>query len=205
MEATTSTDERALIDRLLEGDEAAFSSLVERYHAQMVRVARAYCGSSAVDEVVQDTWMAVLKGLPKFQARSSLKTWIFRILVNRARTTGVKEKRSTPLSGLVEDNEPMPDPATFTTEGHWSAPPAAWSSTPEKLAEDAQTARLAMEAIAGLPERQRLAITLRDVQGLTSAEVCNVMEISDTNQRVLLHRARTKVRKALADHLAGKT
>jgi len=203
-EATTSADEHQLIERLLGGDEKAFNQLVDRYHPAMMRVARMYCGrSGTVEEVVQDTWVAVLKGLPKFQRRSSLKTWIFRILSNRAKSTGVREKRTTPMSALTDGTD-APDPDRFAANGSWATPPASWTTTPEKLATDSETAQVLMQAIGELPDRQRLVITLRDVQGMSSAEVCNVLEINDTNQRVLLHRARTKVRSAMADYLDGR-
>lgn len=170
----------------------------------MSRVAHHYCGRhGAVDEVLQETWMAVLEGLPRFQGRSSLKTWIFRILANRARTRGKKEARSVPLSSLQSTDEPV-EPERFAADGHWSSPPDPWRKTPDVAADNQELGRVIDEAIAQLPERQRMVIVLRDVQGLPSAEVCSILEITDTNQRVLLHRARTRVRALLADFMAGE-
>lgn len=197
------TAEDQLIDRLLAGDETAFTTLVDRYGASMARVAHHYCGRhGAVDEVVQETWMAVLEGLPKFQRRSSLKTWIFRILSNRAKTRGKKEARSTPLSALEGDDGPI-EPERFAANGHWASPPDPWTRTPDVASKNAEIMKAVMEAIDSLPDRQRTVVLLRDVEGMTSQEVCSVLEITDTNQRVLLHRARTRVRHLLADFMAG--
>lgn len=193
-----------LIERLLAGDEQAFALLVDHLGPAMARVAHDYCGRhGAVDEVVQETWMAVLEGLPRFQRRSSLKTWIFRILTNRAKTRGKKEARSTPLSAMEGDGGPV-EPERFAADGHWASPPDPWTLTPDRASEDAEIRTAILAAIDRLPERQRTVVLLRDVQGLSSTEVCSVLDITDTNQRVLLHRARHRVRALLADFMAGE-
>src|SRR3989449_218874 len=198
---------------LRDGDEAAFASLVDRYHGPLLRLAMAYVPSHAVaEEVVQETWLGVLEGLSRFEGRSSLKTWIYRILINRAKTRGIRERRSVPFSPLgtsAEDtDEPAVDPARFRSTGywvdHWAEPPGVWDDdTPEKLLLSKEGLAQIEKAIAALPPAQRQVITLRDVEGLSSAEVCNILAISETNQRVQLHRARSRVRRALARYLEG--
>jgi RNA polymerase sigma-70 factor (ECF subfamily) len=200
-------EERELIARLLAGDEATFVALLDDHNDTMVRVARGFVSSRSVaEEVVQETWMAILKALPRFQGRSSLKTWMFRILTNRAKTRARREGRTVPMSAmgaLDEEGQPAVDPDRFDANGMWRSPPERWG-TPEKEVGDKELQQQIDAAIETLPERQRTVLTLRDVKGWTSAEVCNVLEISDTNQRVLLHRARNKVRAALADYLEGR-
>ena len=197
-----------LIQRLLAGEDAAFLGLVNQHHGALLRVARGFLPSgSAAEEVVQETWMAVLKGLPKFQGRSALKTWIFRILANRARTRARKEGRSVPISALGQldaDGKPAVDVDRFTTEGMWARPPTEFGGTPDSMADRAEIREQVESAISTLPGRQRLVITLRDLDGCSSDEVCNVLEISATNQRVLLHRARSKVRQALEIFMRGQ-
>jgi len=204
MTLTALRDEQVLLDRLLRGDEAAFHDLVSRYHSQMIRVARAYCGTqSIVEEVVQDSWIAILNGLPDFEGRSSLRSWMFRILSNRAKTRAVREKRVLPAAALrTEKLDPIDDLESFAANGHWASPPDPWKRTPESLAMDVEVGELVQQAIAALPTNQGLVITYRDVQGWSSAEVCKALDLSPTNQRVLLHRARTRVRAALAAYLA---
>jgi RNA polymerase sigma-70 factor (ECF subfamily) len=185
-----------LIQQLLDGDEAAFSALVTRYHSTMLRVARGYVRpDSAAEEVVQETWVAILKGLDRFQGRSSLRTWMFRILTNRAKTRGTRESRTAPFSSF--STEDGADPVRFDERGMWKTPPEDWGFTPERMISNRQLMDRLQVAIDALPERQRQVVTLRDVRGWSSEEVCNAMEISETNQRVLLHRARTKLRAAL--------
>lgn len=197
-------EERELVARLLAGDEATFATLLDRYNGTMLRVARGFLSSRSVaEEVVQETWLAILEALPRFQGRSSLKTWMFRILTNRAKTRARREGRVVPMSALGpldDDGEPGVDADRFHENGMWKAPPGSWN-TPEKGVIDTELGERIEQAIETLPERQRLVITLRDVQGWSSAEVCNVLEISETNQRVLLHRGRSKVRAILADYL----
>jgi len=200
-----------LLRRLRAGEEAAFASLVDRHAASMLRLAMNYVSSRAVaEEVVQETWLAVLEGLGKFEGRSSLKTWIFRILMNRAMSRGQREHRSVPFSSLFdpssEEAEPAVDPDRFRaagdrSAGHWASPPYRWEGVPEDRLESKETLAQIQMAIDALRPAQREVITLRDVAGWPSAEVCNVLGISETNQRVLLHRARTKVRRALETYL----
>ncbi len=206
--------ERQLVDALRAGDEAVFADVVVRHQAAMVRVAAAYVPSRAVaEEVVQETWLAVLEGLDRFEGRSSLKTWIFRILINRAKTRGVREHWSIPVSAFEhadedDDDGPSVEPERFfgadhRWAGHWRSPPERWSDLPADQLAGKETIAVVEETIRGLPLQQRRVITLRDVEGWTSAEVCDLLELSEGNQRVLLHRARSRVRAALERHLAG--
>jgi RNA polymerase sigma-70 factor, ECF subfamily len=196
---------RALDDR----DERAFVDLVHRYQGPLLRVALVYCGSRAVaEEIVQDTWLGVLRGIERFEGRSSFKTWLFRILVNRARTHAEREGRTIPFSVFETGgaSEPSVSPDRFLGPdhpdwpGHWSVPPRAWGASPEDDLLSNETLELVERAISDLPAAQREVITLRDVEGWASGEVCNVLGITETNQRVLLHRARAKVRAALERH-----
>ena len=211
--ATSSEDaDRALVALLRAGDEAAFMMLVERYHGQLVRVAMMYVASRDVaEDVAQETWLGVLKGLERFEGRSSLRTWIFRILANIARTRGVREARSVPFSALaheeVDREEAAVDPARFQSGGEsagaWLLAPTHWDELPESALTSAETLALVRTAIDALPPAQRQVIQLRDIDGWAAEEVCNVLELSETNQRVLLHRARSKVRRALEVYLDG--
>jgi RNA polymerase sigma-70 factor, ECF subfamily len=190
-------DEGELIEALRAGDEQAFVELVDRYHASMVRVASSFVPSRAVaEEVVQDTWLGVLRGIDRFEGRSSLKTWIFRILVNRARTTGAREPRSVELDtgdGSRSDR--------FTPEGAWRELPVVWSDDVEDRLAAPEIAASIRAAVEQLPESQRQVVTLRDIEGLPSSDVCGMLGITEGNQRVLLHRARTRIRAMLADAL----
>ena len=199
-------DEKALVERLRHGDEAAFRALIEMYNAMLVRVARMYVSSQAVaEEVVQETWLAVLQGIDRFEGRSSLKTWVFRILTNRAKTRGGREARSVPFSALggeTEAGEPaVPEERFLSAEDPraphaWATPPRSWARLPEERLEARETIDCIRMAIADLPDAQRTVIALRDIDGWTAMEVCDALEITDANQRVLLHRARSKVRLA---------
>jgi RNA polymerase sigma-70 factor (ECF subfamily) len=206
-------EEQQLLDALRQGDEAAFMGLVDRYHGRMVRLALVYVGDWGVaEEVVQDAWLGVLHGLSRFESRSSLRTWIFHIVVNRAKTRAAREWRSIPFSALwkeAETDEPSEGPAQFLPADHprwpgqWVSFPRSWEQVPEENLLAAETLAYIAQAIEGLPTSQRMVITLRDVEGLPSGEICNILGISETNQRVLLHRARAHVRGALARYLAG--
>jgi RNA polymerase sigma-70 factor, ECF subfamily len=190
----------SLLERLRDGDEQAFTTLVERYHASMLRLALSYVSSRAVaEEVVQDTWLAVLRGLGRFEERSSLRTWVFTILVNRARTTGAREARSVP----VADAGPVVDASRFGPSGGWAVPPEHWAEEAEDRVDAVKLSGLLRGGLDGLPGRQREVVLLRDVEGLSSAEVCQVLAISEANQRVLLHRGRSKLRQALESELGG--
>ncbi len=189
-----------LLPRLRSGDERAFVSLVERYQEQMLRLATSFVPSQAVaEEVVQDTWLAVLRGLDDFEGRSSLKTWLFRILVNRARTTGTKEHRSVP----VPDPEPAVDPVRFDAAGGWADPPEHWVEAAEGRLAAGKLADRLRGLMDELPARQREVVLLRDVEELSSEEVCSVLAISDGNQRVLLHRGRSRLRQLFEDEFRG--
>ena len=190
-----------LLGRLRAGDEQTFVALVERYNGSMLRLAASFVPSRAVaEEVVQDTWLAVLRGLPAFQGRASLRTWMFTILVNRARTTGTREQRTIP----VADAGPVVDASRFGPEGAWSAPPEHWIEEAEDRIEAEKLGGLLKTAIDGLPGRQREVVLLRDVEGMSSAEVCDVLAISEANQRVLLHRGRGKLRQVLETELGSR-
>jgi RNA polymerase sigma-70 factor (ECF subfamily) len=207
--AGASPEDLELVDRLLQGDEAAFEALVAQYHGSLLRLARIFVADGEVaEEVVQDTWMAVMHGLSRFERRSSLKTWLFAILTNRARTRAVREKRSVPFSALdtVESSgELAVEPGRFTADGMWAMPPTKWGGdNPEARMLREETMAILRNALSDLPSRQRLVVTLRDVEGLDSEEVCNLLQISETNQRVLLHRGRSGLRAVLERHLNGK-
>ena len=202
-------DESALVAALRAGDEAAFAKIVDEYSASMRRVALTFVRSREVaDEVVQEAWVGVIRGIDRFEGRSSLKTWIFRILTNVAKTRGEREARSVPFSSLEPPGgESSVDPDRFFgpedagPTGAWSSPPTSWSAVPEERLLSQEVRSVIDGAIEALPDTQRVVITLRDVQGFASDEVCNVLELSETNQRVLLHRARSKVRAAIEEYL----
>ncbi len=203
-----STADQPLLDALRQGDQAAFAALVEKYQSSMVRVAQFYVRDRAVaEEVVQETWLRMLNGLDRFEGRSSLKTWLFRILVNWAQTRGKREGRSLPFSALQPPGEAPDEPAEAADRffppdhphlpGHWASTVRRWDEQPEAAAQSRETLEIVRRAIEALPPGQRAVITLRDVDGWSAAEACNALQISETNQRVLLHRARTQVRRAL--------
>jgi RNA polymerase sigma-70 factor (ECF subfamily) len=207
----TVCDEEALVIRLQAGDEAAFRDLVTRHDRAMRRVALSYVQTvAAADEVVQETWLAVIRGLARFERRSSLKTWIFRILANRAQTRGARDRRMVPFSALVsEDDDPAVAPDRFLPPGHpvagyWSVTPNRFFELPEERLLAAEAAGLIAQAIASLPDRQRRVIELRDVEGWESEEVCDSLDLSQANQRVLLHRARSAVRAILEEYFTGQ-
>ncbi len=189
-----------LLARMRAGEEQAFVTLVSRHHAAMLRLARSYVPSSAIaEEVVQDTWIGVLRGIDGFAGRSSFRTWLFRILVNRATSTGVREHRST----AVGDVGPVVDRARFDASGAWMSPPQHWvEDSDERMLAQALTGQI-QDALDALPARQREVVVLRDVDGLSGQEVCEALEISEANQRVLLHRGRSHLRQALEDELGG--
>jgi RNA polymerase sigma-70 factor (ECF subfamily) len=214
MERDGANSDERLLQRLRDGDEQAFSELVTQWSPMLMRLALAHVPSRAVaEEVVQDTWVAVLNGIDRFEGRSSLRTWVISILLNNARTKGERERRVLPFSLLRRReeegrDEPSVPPDRFQgrrgeSPGAWARPPQEWSSPEEKLASDAARGVM-LGAIAGLPPRQRDVITMRDVLGLSSEEVRNALEVSETNQRVLLHRARSKVRAALEEHFEAE-
>jgi RNA polymerase sigma-70 factor (ECF subfamily) len=207
--------DQELLARLKERDQAAFADMLDAWSPGLLRVARAYVASAEVAaDVVQDTWLAVIEGIDRFEGRSSLKTWVYRILTNTAKRRGARESRSAPWSSLPADGDtgPTVDPSWFRAPGeeypgHWREFPSPWPTTvvpsPEGRALAAEIIAQLDGALAELPGRQRVVITLRDVEGLTSEEVCEVLDISPANQRVLLHRARAFVRARLETYFAG--
>lgn len=194
-----------VVARLIAGDEPTFAALIDRHHRAMLGVASTFTTNRALaEEIVQETWMAVLTGLPRFEGRSSLKTWIFHILANRARTRAAREARTVPLSALGEDgaNEPIVDAARFDGRGMWAIAPRPWElDTPEAIVDRAESLAIVEAAIDALPARQRAVVLLRDVETLDSEEVCRLLGVTEANQRVLLHRGRAAIRAALEAHL----
>jgi RNA polymerase sigma-70 factor, ECF subfamily len=211
--AELARDDARLLAALRRGDERAYVTLVERYHMRLVRVAMLHVADRAVaEEVAQETWMALLTGLDRFEGRAALKTWLFRILTNRAKTRARRDGRTVPFSVLTasaaDTDEPAVAPERFRGSAdrypdHWALPPPLWRELPEERFLAAETAAYIKDAIALLPPRQREVLVLRDMEGLSSGEVCHILEIAETNQRVLLHRARAKVRGALERYFAG--
>lgn len=205
--ATTSED--VMLARLRAGDEMAFRELVTCHDRAMRRIALSYVRTPSVaDEVVQETWLAIIQGLGRFEGRSSLKTWMFRILVNRAQSRGVREQRTMPFSSLSADDDedgPTVDldrflPAGHAAAGYWSVTPSRFFELPEDRMLAEETSALVAAAIEKLPDRQRRVITLRDIEGWDADEVCQSLGLSAANQRVLLHRARAAVRAGLEEY-----
>ncbi|MFN0096514.1 MAG: RNA polymerase sigma factor [Dehalococcoidia bacterium] len=207
----TTAAEDELISRLKAGDEAAFAALIDLHHGALVRLARSFVPTrEAAEDAAQETWMAVLTGLDRFEGRSTLKAWIFGILANQARVRLRKDARTVPFSSFtseVDGDEPAVGPERFLAggpwAGHWVSAPESWDEQPETRVLSAETMAVVGAAIEALPPAQRAAILMRDVHGLDAEAVCNVLGVSDTNQRVLLHRARSKVRQAVERHLEG--
>ena len=211
MGADRSREDRELVRALRGDDERAFARLVDELGPALLRLARSYVRSQAVaEEVVQEAWLGVLRGLDRFEERASLRTWIFRILANTAKTRAVREARSVPLSSLEgaddEHGRPAVDLDRFVSagadDGHWVSAPRRFSELPEERLLGKETAGVVRGAIDALPATQRAVISLRDIEGWSSEEVRNVLDLSETNQRVLLHRARSRVRQALENYLA---
>jgi len=205
-------DDSQLIAAVREGDERAFVTLVERYHPSLQRLARLYIDASAVDDVVQDTWIGVLHGLPTFKGRASFKTWLFRILMNRARTRAVRNARSVPLSALVgqelDSDDSAVDPSRFRPAGdaypgHWLLKPSA-DDMPEERLLAGELQVFVRDALSGLPPAQAEVVRLRDVEGLPTEDVCQLLNLTEGNQRVLLHRGRSKFRAALEAYMAAR-
>lgn len=189
------TDDRELVARLRVGEEEAFVELVERYHTRLIGLARQFvAGPAAAEDVVQETWLAVFRGIERFEGRSSLRTWLFRICVNRARSHGVQDHRFVPIGS----GEAAADPGWFGPDGRWATPPQHWAELVDDRLEATAVIDLVRAAIEALPGLQRVVVTLRDVEGLTGEEVRAVLSISEGNQRVLLHRGRSAVRRAIA-------
>ncbi len=203
-------DEAALLSLLRQRDETAFTQLVEQFHTSLVRLARLFVQDDSIaEELCQETWLAVLQGLDRFEGRSSLKTWIFTILTNKARTRSHRDNRSMVFSDFEETDFDAPtvaperfrDASHGASTDHWAVAPASWEGIPEDRVLSEETLTLIRQSIARLPENQRAVITLRDIEELSAQEICNILGISETNQRVLLHRARARVREALEQYL----
>lgn len=203
-------NEAAFLSLLRRRDEMAFTQLVERFHTSLVRLARLFVQDDSIaEELCQETWLAVLQGLDRFEGRSSLKTWIFTILTNRAKTRSQRDNRSLLFSDFEETafDSPTVAPERFkdashgASADHWAAAPASWEGIPEDRILSEETLTLIRQTIAGLPENQRAVITLRDIEEFSAQEICNILGISETNQRVLLHRARARVRETLEQYL----
>ena len=206
-------DDDVLVAALRRGDETAFGWLLGRYDRSLRRLAGTFVASPATaDEVAQETWLAVIEGIDRFEGRSSLKTWICRILVNKARSRGARDSRSVPFAAIGDDGlGPTFPPERFAPPdhpqwpGHWVDPPPPWDELPPMRLEAQETLAHVRAAIAELPQPHRSVITLRDVEGWSSAEVCTVLDLTPANQRVVLHRARAKVRSALESYLTEVT
>jgi RNA polymerase sigma-70 factor, ECF subfamily len=208
--ASAEAGDAALVAALRRGDEAAFVAVVTKHQASLKRIARRYVSSEAVaDEVVQETWLAVVKGFDRFEGRSSLKTWIFHILANVAKTRGERERRSLPFTAVARahegDDEPSVDADRFRPEGdawpgHWAVPPCPWED-PERRLGSLEARALLREAIDDLPPVQQAVLALRDVEGVPAEEVCGLLDLTAVNQRVILHRARSRLRSTFERYL----
>lgn len=199
-----------LVDALRDGDERVFASLIDKHTSAMLRLASLYVPTRAVaEEVVQETWLAVVRGVDSFEERSSLRTWIFRILLNKAKSSGLAERRNLPLDDLDGDaaeGSPVVDPARFAglPRGYWSSPPNHWDELPEERLLARETLALVERAMESLPRGQRAVFELRDLQHWTAAEVCEALGITAANQRVLLHRARARLRTSIEEYLDAR-
>jgi RNA polymerase sigma-70 factor (ECF subfamily) len=190
-----------LVLRLRKGDQAAFAALVDRYHSRLTRFARSFTARPELaEDIAQETWLGLLRGLEGFEGRASLRTWLFQICANRARTLAAKEGRLVPVDPTDPDS-PTVDPARFDAGGGWTQPPVPWS---EEAADDADLVERVRAAIHRLPETQQQVVTLRDVEGLSALEVCRILELTEGNQRVLLHRGRARVRAILEKEVTAR-
>ena len=193
--------EDELLVRLRAGDESAFLELVGQHHRQLIRLASAFVArAETAEDVAQETWLAVLRGIDRFEGRSALRTWLFQICANRARSIGAGERRSVP----VENVEPAVDAEQFTPTGAWTSPPVPWPDAAAHAAYDADLVELIRLTIGELPTMQQSVVTMRDLDGLTSAEVCQVLSITESNQRVLLHRGRERIRSAISKTMVSR-
>jgi len=189
-----------LIPKLLAGDETAYAQVVRAYHGLMIHLARAIVGEAFADEVAQEAWVAVLRALPRFERRSSLKTWILRIVSNTAKSRLRHESRSVSLDDTMSE-QPIVDPARFKSNAHWASPPAMWhADTPDALLASSQLRSCIDAALRALPPMQRAVVSLRDMQGMDMETICKVLEVSESNGRVLLHRARSRIQQAIEEH-----
>ncbi len=198
-------DDEQLVPRLRAGDEAAFRHLVRQMHGALMRLALAFVSSpAAAEEVVQEAWLAVVGQLDQFEGRSSFKTWIGSIVVNRAKTRGVRDKRSVPFSSFADDEGDDGQAELFSAKGFWRTAPTPWDKAPESLLLRMEAREAIERELETLPDAQRTVVTLRDVEGWSSEEVCNVLSVTETHQRVLLHRGRMRLRRALERYRSGQ-
>ncbi len=198
-------DERALIQQLLAGDQNAYRTVVSAYHGSMINLARAIAGSTAADDIVQEAWLAVVRALPRFEGRSTLRTWILQIVGNTAKTRRRRDQRSVAVGDATEVEE-LAAVGRFFADGHWRVPPASWqAASPEQCLERAELQSVIDAAIANLPESQKVVLTLCDIEGVDMPEVCKIIEVTESNGRVLLHRARNRVWNAIDTYQRGET
>ena len=194
-------DDEVLIPRLLEKDETAYREVVKAYHGMMVYVAKSIVGEAIADEVAQESWVSVMRALPNFERRSSLKTWILRIVSNTAKSRLRHEARTVNVDDFERFNEPMVNSAKFDNRGHWTSPPSVWhGDSPESLLAGTQLQAVIDTALNDLPPIQRSVVTLRDIQGLDMDSICKILDVSESNGRVLLHRARSQIREAIDEY-----
>lgn len=192
-----STSDDALLTRIKNGESAAFEILVRKYHSKLLAVARSFIGEAFADEIVQDSWEAAIKSIDRFENRSSLSTWLTQIVINRSKTRLKRESRQVSLDEGWQD----PESEAFNPSGHWSVPPNSWhEETPEGLLSSERLRTLIKDTIAALPEKQRAVITLHDIEGFGFDEICNILDVSQSNVRVLLHRARLTLRKVIDEY-----
>jgi RNA polymerase sigma-70 factor (ECF subfamily) len=201
-------DDQRIIAGLRAGNEAVFAEMVDKYHGSLVRVAMRYTPSRAVaEEVVQDTWLGVIEGIDRFEGRSTVKTWLYRILIYRARARGERERRTVPMSALANDDSAPSVPterfrgSDALWAGHWATPPQRWDGDAEQRLLAGEARQIIDAVIAELPPAQREVIVMRDLSQFSAAEVCDLLDVTEANQRVLLHRARSRVRAALEQYL----
>ncbi|MDT8371273.1 MAG: RNA polymerase sigma factor [Gammaproteobacteria bacterium] len=192
-----SNNDKALLARIKNGELAAFETLVSQYHSKLTAIARSFVGQAFADEIVQDSWEAAIKSIDKFEERSSLSTWLTQIVINRSKTRLKRENRQSSLDAGWQD----PDAADFDHNERWSSPPQPWhDDTPEQLLSSEQLRNLISDALENLPENQGAVIRLHDLEGVELNEICNIIDVSQSNVRVLLHRARLTIRKVIDEY-----
>jgi len=190
-----------LIPKLLASDETAYRQLVSAYHGMMVYIARSIVGESIADEVAQEAWLSVIKALPNFERRASLKTWIMRIVSNTAKSRLRHESRTVSLEDSMNESGDLISPDRFDERGHWTSPPSFWhADTPDSILSSSQLQACIDNALKELPQLQRTILSLRDIQGLEMDQICKILDVSESNARVLLHRARSRIREAIDEH-----
>jgi len=190
-----------LIPKLLDNDETAYRQVVNAYHGMMVYIARSIVGDAIADEVAQEAWVAVIKALPRFERRSSLKTWIMRIVSNTAKSRLRHESRTVNIEDIADDRGDFINPNHFNERGHWASPLSVWhADTPDSLLSSNELKRVIDNTLKELPPLQRTVVALRDIQGMDMESICKILDVSESNGRVLLHRARSSIREAIDEH-----